>query len=171
MTTRERIVLALMGATVLWGGYAVSRSLWLRQAPERRADASQTSDLRDFAAAARLSVTATRPRPDEYAVLNKAMEPWTNSPFAVWVPAPVVKPEARIAAPREPVFRFTGFVRVGEVRFAILNGREHRVGDAVSPGDFVVQSIEPDRVVLAAKGGGRQLTVALERTEQKKGEP
>lgn len=171
MTLRERIIVGLMVATVAYGGYAASRLMIRRSAPDARVDVGRTSDLREFAAAARLSVTATRPRPGEYEVLDKAAAPWKVSPFQEWSPPPAPVARPAVVAPVVPVFHYTGFVRQGEMRFAILNGHEYRAGEAVAPGDFMVVSVEPDRVVLAAKSGGRQMTVALERAEQKRGEP
>ena len=70
------------------------------------------------------------------------------------MPSTAVTANASTEAQRTPDFRYTGFLRHGEVRFAILNGREYGIGDTVKPGDFTVRSIDPDRVVLVASWGG-----------------
>jgi len=140
-------------------------------ASARASPAADGAELKAFAEAARASVMASRPQPVEVATIERAADPWAPTPFAVWTPSVATSAVAGAAAERTPDFRYTGFLSHGEIRFAILNGREYRVGDTVKPGDFTVRSIEPDRVTLAAGSGGRQVSIAKEKAELTKEEP
>ncbi len=169
MTMREKVLIAAMGIAVVYAGVTLIRPPSPRKAAAPPDGTPAPTDLQVFADAARGGVTASQPQPGERMMLERSLVVWTSSPFSAGVPAAVTSAALRAGAPRAPVFRYTGFLRQGEVRFAILNGREYRVADPVMPGDFVVVSIDADRVVLSAKGGGRKMSVAMEKPETAKG--
>lgn len=166
-------MVVLMAAALGYAAFELIRPAARRKdaASSRSAPAGAASDLNAFVEAARAGVMASRPRPVEIATIERAADPWAASPFAVWTPSVATSMTANAAAQRTPDFRYTGFLSHGEARFAILNGREYRVGDTVKPGDFTVRSIDPDRVVLMAKTGGRQVSIAKEKAELTKEEP
>jgi len=48
--------------------------------------------------------------------------------------------------------RYTGFMQMGDKKFAIINGVEYAAGDRLEQGDYILQSITPSRVVIVTTG-------------------
>jgi hypothetical protein len=61
---------------------------------------------------------------------------------------------------------YTGFLRMGEKKLAIINGMEYEAGDILEPDGFIIRSISPSRVVIAPAGKKKKtLTLPMEETE------
>jgi hypothetical protein len=61
---------------------------------------------------------------------------------------------------------YTGFLRMGDKRLAIINGMEYEVGEILEPGGFTIRSISPSRVVIAPPGRKKKtLILPMEETE------
>ena len=45
---------------------------------------------------------------------------------------------------------YTGFMQMGDKKFAIIDGFEYAVGDELEQGGFVVRSINPRQVVIVS---------------------
>jgi hypothetical protein len=104
-------------------------------------------------------LTLPRLTEQEKQVLDAAAKPKARNPFR----APAVMGEVTGSSP----VRYTGFIRLGGQLLAVLNGREYRPSEVVRGTDWVVQSIEAERVELSAKEGGHTLWVMLETVEMK----
>ena len=59
-----------------------------------------------------------------------------------------------------PEFVFSGYMKVGNKLFAVINGVEYAIGDELAEGDYRVQGIDKNFVVLERTDGstGRRLT-------------
>lgn len=89
---------------------------------------------------------------------------------AEWKQDPLVsvelkdRPESEIqkakAAKPEPIpdldVAYTGFMQMGDKKFAIINGVEYAVGDRLEQGDYMLQSITPSRVVIVTTGRSKK---------------
>ena len=62
--------------------------------------------------------------------------------------APVSIPDLDIA--------YTGFMQMGDLKFAIINGVEYATGDRLEQGDYILRSITPSRVVIVSTGPGKK---------------
>ena len=62
--------------------------------------------------------------------------------------APVPSPDLKIA--------YTGFMQMGDIKFAIINGVEYAAGDRLEQGDYILRSITPNRVVIVSTGPGKK---------------
>lgn len=62
--------------------------------------------------------------------------------------APVSSPDLKIA--------YTGFMQMGDIKFAIINGVEYAAGDHLEQGDYILRSITPSRVVIVSTGPGKK---------------
>ena len=62
-----------------------------------------------------------------------------------------------IVKPTEPdsEIRYTGYVEMGNVRLAIINGNEYETGDRLEQGGYIVKSISPTRVMLVTTDGSK----------------
>jgi hypothetical protein len=51
---------------------------------------------------------------------------------------------------------YTGFLRMGDKRFAIINGVEYASGDRLDQGEYMVSSITPSQVVIVSTGRSKK---------------
>jgi len=51
---------------------------------------------------------------------------------------------------------YTGFMKMGDKTFAIINGVEYAAGDPLEQGDYVVRSITPSQVVIVSARDSKQ---------------
>lgn len=155
MTKREQVLVIAMAGALVWGAYSLVTGIMKGRSGKEEL-AVVRDELRSFADTQRVTMQQLRLADREKMVLNEAMQPWAGSPFLIEAQ------RARPAEERVVSFRYTGFLQIGGQQFAIVNGREYRVSDPIHATDFVVDSIHPDHVVLAAGTGGRRVTVELQ---------
>ncbi len=152
MTLREKIIIGAAGAAVLWGAVQILRSTvgGGKQAEERSAQDVQGTVVR-----VRADIAAARLTEAERLVLSIAQEEWDEHPFAEAGP---------VRAGRAPAsdYVYSGYVDAGGRRFAVLNGREYRVGEALASGGGVIERIEPDHLVLLLGKGERRQVVPFQ---------
>jgi hypothetical protein len=65
------------------------------------------------------------------------------------------KQVVRAASPR-PNFTYTGFMQMGNRRYAIINGYEYAPGDQLQEGDYKVSSVTPNKVVIVSTDGSNR---------------
>ena len=51
---------------------------------------------------------------------------------------------------------YTGFMQMGDKKFAIINGIEYTSGDRLEQGDYIVRSITPRQVVIVSTGSSKK---------------
>ena len=54
---------------------------------------------------------------------------------------------------------YTGYLRMGDKRLAIINGMEYEAGDILEPDGFIIRSISPRRVVIAPPGAKKNTII------------
>lgn len=143
MQRRETAVLGLAAAGVL---YAVW-SLFLAPPPgggagsvvlDRAGLAKAASDVRE-------QVARSQPSVLEAITLARAASPFPRDPFHRTT-APGEAPAAREGS--EASFAYSGYLSMGEERFAIINGMEYRVGEELEAADHYLARIERSKVVI-----------------------
>lgn len=159
MTTRERILLIGMGGVLVWAGTSVLLSM-RPGAKSQNKYSLINGGIRHFAETQRTLIAPLRLTEAERRILAQAILPWADSPFV-----DRTGESAIVEAPTQQ-FSYSGYLRVGEAVFAIINGREYRVSESVGDSGFSLESIKPDHVVLIAEGGKRRMTLPLETEKQ-----
>ena len=164
MTTRERVLLCGMGAAVLWGGVSIGLGV-IRENLSTSKEAHQKEAILLFATEQRERIAPLRLSDQEKRILDKAVAAWAASPFVNRVA------DAHAVQERVREFEYTGFIDAGPHRFAILNGHEYRVKEAITSSDFLVESIQLEQVVLISSSGGRRMTIALKTSNDQRESP
>ena len=164
MTKRERVLIIGMAGALVWGGASISLSL-LSGKLRRPGQDRQKEDIHLFAKTQQELIGPLRLTDWERRVLDRAMEPWADSPFS---DRALVSSFVEAAVQQ---FVYSGFLRVGDQQFAIINGHEYRPADVVAATDFHVESIYPDHVVLLSGSGGRRMTIAMKAPKQTRESP
>ena len=150
MTTREKIIVALMLLAVGYGGY----TFFLAGPP--KGTAIESAGDRELAAL-NLFITKVADKTknslskEQAYVLQKAQIEWKQDPLLQIEPE--MSQEER--EKRQPLvlkskILYTGFLQMGGKRLAILNGVEYEVGDRLEPDGLILRDIHPNHVVIGS---------------------
>jgi hypothetical protein len=162
MSTREKIILALMTLAILYGGYT-----YLGSSEE---GASTTQPGRDMEAlnAYVLGIAGSMPQlslsETEKYVMASAVARWPEDPFLrAQVPEPQQAVEADEPTRREELkAAYTGYIEMDGRRLAIINGREYAPGEELEVSGYVVRRIDPGKVELAISGTNETVVIPIE---------
>ena len=163
MSKREKILVGLSLVAVVYGIY-----VWFLSSPQKTATAFSDNDQKALKAFI-LKVaekTSNKLSKSQAYVLRKAETQWIRDPLIQIEPKSSEEVEDR----QEPVLTseaiYSGFLRMGDKRLAIINGMEYETGDILEPDGFIIRSISPSRVVIAPPGKTKKtLTLPMEETE------
>lgn len=143
MTTREKLLLALMGAAVIGGAVQFGLSLLGPVMPAGRADALQEARTVANEVTARLQ-TLPLSEGQRY-VLSASLRPAPGNPFRLPERGPAAPPSEAAAAGG---LVYSGYVQVGTAKLAIVGGLEYGVGDTLPNTGDVIRAIRADGLVL-----------------------
>ena len=164
MSKREKILVGLTILTVFYGIY-----VWFLASPQPAAvavdDKKDQKELNAFILKV-AEKTSNRLSKSQAYVLRKAETQWKRDPLIQIEPKASEEVEDR----PEPVLTseaiYTGFLRMGDKRLAIINGMEYETGDILEPDGFIIRNITPSRVVIAPPGKTKKtLILPMEETE------
>ena len=149
MSKREKILIGLVLLAAVYGIYA-----WFLSSPQQAAtlnDDNEQKALNAFIIKVVQKTTTGLSKNQAY-VLQKAEAKWKRDPLIQIEPKTPEEEEDR----QQPVLTskmiYSGFLRMGDKRLAIINGMEYETGDILEPEGFVIRSISSSRVVIAAPG-------------------
>jgi hypothetical protein len=132
--------------------------------PQEIATFSATEQLEN------LSTFITKVADASKAGLSKEDEYIIQLAEAEWKQDPLVsvdlknRPESELKKAREVTrvsipdlnVSYTGFMQMGDKKFAIINGVEYTSGDRLEQGDYIVRRITPRQVVIVSTGGSQK---------------
>jgi len=105
---------------------------------------------------------------NSYAI-NRAAEGWEKDPFLRSPLKVRVEPDGapNAAESEQPLlpavsFKYTGYLGLGKVKMAIINGSEYREGDALEAEGYFIRSITPKEVAVGVKGKEKSIILQLE---------
>ncbi len=142
MTAREKVIVGVAAGALVWAVVSIFKGGPTRSAPGGQSAERTLADTQRLAALTRTQLSAARLSPVEFSVLEGAGTEWDGKPFAE--PSDVTQ----AAASEAPLFVYSGFIRAGDRRFAVINGREYRLHESLEGGGGTVEEIEPGHVVL-----------------------
>jgi hypothetical protein len=155
MSKREKIIVSLMVATVLLGGYLYSLpgTTDNQRAVEMQLDASTTEFVHKVIQKFKQDTTLAV----ELFAIRSAERKWEKDPF--------LDSHAQLSdTPRRRVFEktpatddarlnlvYAGYVEVGSQRLAIINGMEYTTGETIDDQGYYVRRIQPHRVEIGKR--------------------
>ncbi len=86
-------------------------------------------------------------------IIAMAKSEWAGDPFLrVELPLESQPKQERVEASVLNVnFIYSGYIEMGDIRLAVINGMEYVVGEELDPGGYIVKSISPAQVVIGIK--------------------
>jgi hypothetical protein len=164
MSNREKIIVALMVVSVIFGIYIVffespRQTTTVNPAADRELEVLNTFITKIA------EKTQSGPSKEQAYILNKAQSTWKQDPL--------IQLEAKkvdVDTGPEPVLdarvQYTGFLQMGDTRLAIINGMEYEAGDQLEPGGFIIRQILPNHVVVVPPGKNKKtMILPMEETE------
>ena len=165
MSNREKIIVGLMLLTVAYGVYALFFEGKGKSGTTPIASVSATQELENLNAFITKVADASKAglsKEDKY-IISRAESPWKQDPLTTVELTD--RPEDEINRKKQQVAQttgpqlnvsYTGFMQMGDKKFAIINGLEYAAGDELEQGGFVVQSITPGQVVILSTDGSKK---------------
>ncbi len=159
MTLREKIIVGMMVLSIVYGGYE------LLVVGNRRGGDPETRDSKPAIPAEPSPTDSSEDKglsDRMQTLLQWAQTPWEEGLFVKGEPLPQAPP------PPEPTaagLRYSGFMQVGNRKLAIINGMEYEKGDQLVSGDFVVNQISPNQVVLWGITHKRKFILEMEQKD------
>ena len=145
--------------TVAYGIYALFFEGKGKSSPAATAAISATKHLEDLNVFIAKIVDATKEglsEEDKY-IISRAESAWKQDPLTTVELTD--RPEDEINRQKRKIIEttgpqldvsYTGFMQMGDQKFAIIDGLEYTVGDELERGGFKVRSITPRQVVIVS---------------------
>ncbi len=153
MSTREKIILAIMAIVVVGGIFYYTSSERETVIEERE---SGLQELNTFVGETVDRVNIQNLTAAELRTIASAEAKWVRDPYR----APKITKEEQ-EKQLSVSFSYTGYIKSGKKKIAVINGLEYKIGEEIDPGGFVAREIYPDRVIIEAKGQKQKLIVPL----------
>jgi hypothetical protein len=147
MSSREKIIVVVVALCAAYGLFDFLRRQFRGTDPSV-AIQEQAAKLSAFIDETRAGLQAAKLTPVENRVIERANRNWASNPFFQRQEEVATAAVPGTAEPQARPFRYTAFLSVGDKRMAIVDGMEYGAGDTVAGSRCVVQSIEPDKLVL-----------------------
>ncbi|WP_372679591.1 hypothetical protein [Desulfosarcina sp.] len=152
MTVREKIIVSIMAATVLLGGYLY---WWPVTIDSRRVVQNQSDgQALEFARNVNQKFKEDTALNMDLFIIRSAERNWEKDPFlkkGTLLSDTPQRDAAVAASPNagiQPNLAYTGYLEVGTQRLAIINGIEYTSGEAVDGKGHYVRRIHPHQVEI-----------------------
>jgi hypothetical protein len=170
MTTREKTIIAATLISVLYGVYTfMGPSPSAEKRP--RPTGMQLSELSGFVTGIANKLPKEKDLKTDNYLISRAAATWPQNPFLT-LEAPIQA--ARETAPPLPEdvgISYTGYIQMGAIRLAIINGLEYEAGEALELPGFRLTTIYPNRVEILRVSDGAPIVIPLEEIESQPENP
>jgi hypothetical protein len=161
MSNREKIIVGIMLLTVVYGVYVLFFEGKGGSSSSMTSTASvsatkQLENLNAFITKVAEASQAGLSKEDKY-IISRAESAWKQDPLTTVELTD--RPEDELKRQQQQVIQttgpqldvsYTGFMQMGDKKFAIIDGFEYAVGDELERGGFIVRSINPRQVVVVS---------------------
>lgn len=155
MTKREKIIVSIMAATVLLGGYLYWGPVTTvdRQGVEKKSD----SQALEFARKVIQKLKADTALTKDLFTIRSAERQWEKDPF---LPTDTllsdtqqreVPDNATVSTGTQPNLVYSGFLEAGTQRLAIINGMAYASGEAIDSDGHFLRRIQPHQVEIGKR--------------------
>lgn len=155
MSKRENIIVALMLLVVAYGAYEFLFAGKIKTAPIK--SQAGLEQLNAFISKVATSTQTGLSKTESY-IIDRAQAEWMQDPmlYIAEKAQPMRPSEELIETPdMEYDVSYTGYLEMGSIRLAIINGMEYETGDRLEPGGYVIERIYPNKVELTSATGSQ----------------
>lgn len=161
MSKREKIILIIMGISLLFGGYFL-----FFNTPKKKSSVHKEVKIKELQVfvndmLAKVSSSGDFTDKDAY-IIEKATSPWEYDPFSTKDLQTTTDVNSR-RGDQEIKFTYSGYIQIGKKLIAVINGLEYDVGEELVEPGYVVHSITPKKVMVKV-GNREMIALPLEST-------
>ena len=157
-TNREKIIVVFALLALVYGAYEVflhspPKPPTFQSSSKGKSLDTLNSFITKVAEAAQEGLSET----DTY-IIQRAEAQWIQDPLIrIRKPPKVeIEPEDVVTTEKpELEIAYTGYIEMGSMRLAIINGNEYETGDRLEQGDYIVRSISPTQVEIVTTDTNR----------------
>ncbi|MFW5975637.1 MAG: hypothetical protein ACOCP6_02630 [Desulfosalsimonas sp.] len=157
MSRREKIIVGLMIAAILYGAFELL--VPAREQKESQSPEAELQSAEQVAEDISGEMQDSELGPGELHVLKLAGSKWERDPFYRLPENPGSGTGKAADNDGAEGLSYTGYLDVGGNKMAIINGVEYRPGQQIENTDAVIQSVSAERVVLRSNDTGEQITL------------
>ncbi len=155
MNKREKVFVLLMVAAVGYGAVCYLRRMCTPASSQASPEEVRASAIL-FVEESRTQIAAAMQDGDVAYVATRVFEPWPKNPFIGGVgPGEVANVETVDV-------RYSGYLNLDGVLFALLNGHAYTLGDLMPDSPYGVLDINSEQVVLSVAGGEENILIKVE---------
>jgi hypothetical protein len=166
MTNREKIIVGGALAAIVYGVYTVFLSA--PAPPSFTSTNKPLESLTTFITKVADAAKSGLPEKDKN-IIQLAEAKWKQDPLVQIEKAANPEVEAKETAPpptSQIKIAYTGYLQMGDLELAVINGNEYAAGDLLETGGYIVQSIFPNRIVIVTTDGSKnKFIVPMEETQ------
>ena len=165
LTTRQMIILGVMGVVILFAAYEL---FFAKGKKPVTIDAGKNiTELNTFISEMTVAIGKDTPSPVDAYMIKRAEAGWARDPFYernTYKDWAVTKDPAQAggASAQKNQFNYTGYVALGNKQIAIINGIEYGVGDALDVEGYILKKIHPSKIIIFNKESRRFFDVLLQ---------
>lgn len=164
VSKRERMILGLTAAAVIWGARVLMPTPAKDSQPA--ANAKMTA-VKEFISGLGALIKEHSPPEKIIYAIRAAETEWGGDPFSeTHEKATATTPAAK---PAEE-FDYSGYLEMNNRRLAVIDGVEYEAGDLLEGDGFKVKDIFPHMVVVESMPGGKEIKVNLHGIRENRGE-
>ena len=165
MGKREKIILLIaVLAAVLFGLYSLFPASQSKPKPVDIGE--KKSELNEFIADVSGNLSKEVIDETDSYIIARAEAEWVSDPFLeIELPKKAEKEALEEQEYLKVTFTYSGYVKAGDIRLAIIDGVEYETGDELELTGYIVERIEPLKVVIRYKGKQRRIIVPMKEEE------
>ena len=150
MSKRKKVILVVMFLAIIYGLYEVFLS-----SPSKTSlvdGGGELEELRNLVTAVIQNLTKENLSESDTYIIARAETEWGSDPF-LKAELPKKSELPAYAGPLEQKvgFTYSGYLEMGDRRLAIINGIEYETGEELQFQGYIVERIEPLKVVIRGK--------------------
>lgn len=150
MKKREKILLMLTLLAVVYGLVNFFILPEKKNTRQSRGSAADTNKITaDFAMDSMADISTIKAQGGKnhwQALISKIESKWENDPFVLSLDPDALDEASSLAS--FPRFIYSGYMNVGKISFAVINGKEYKIGETIDEYEYQVIKITPGKVVL-----------------------
>jgi len=165
-----------MCLTIVYGAYELFGHRRTRSTNSPATSADTSAELKSFVADVTGKLVSEKVSNEYQYMISQAGAQWNKDPFIASI-APLKKrlgamnPVQNTAAntKKSVQYVYSGFMQLGAVKLAIINGLEYAEGEVLPDKSFYVKSISPQKVVIGKVKGLETIQVSISENDASSG--